>query len=146
MPPQRSTRRRQNQNASINAASAQRLAQPSAVFFEQGPAHAPKIEKAGGDPTSFCFADAHEALSQGQISEEAYLKSITAHCIGVRHGRNRLCNNDTDTKRPASNVTPRTQGFFLCCVAVWIRNAFYSNENAVGGKKPRARNRECLQC
>jgi hypothetical protein len=45
---------------------------------------------------SLCFYDAVMKRRDGEITEDIYLQSIVAHCTGLRHGKNRLCNNDAE--------------------------------------------------
>jgi hypothetical protein len=45
--------------------------------------------------SSLCFQDAVLKRKEYSITEDEFLKAIVDHCTGVRHGANRLCNNDT---------------------------------------------------
>lgn len=44
--------------------------------------------------SSLCLRDAAVKRSNNDITEDEYLQSLLVHCGGIRHGRNRLCNND----------------------------------------------------
>jgi hypothetical protein len=48
---------------------------------------------------SLCFYDAAIRLKENTITEDEYLQAIVAHCTGVRHGKNQLCNSDTSDIR-----------------------------------------------
>lgn len=73
---------------------------------------------------SMCLRDAFDAHTTGSISEEDYLQVIAAHCTGLRHGNNRLCNNDTQDGKPyevyASNILGPLRKFSYA-TAYWIR-------------------------
>jgi len=43
---------------------------------------------------SLCFTAAATKKINNEISTQAYLESILAHCCGVRHGNNKRCNDD----------------------------------------------------
>ncbi|KAF2667905.1 hypothetical protein BT63DRAFT_426754 [Microthyrium microscopicum] len=47
------------------------------------------------ETVSLCFYDAAMKRKEKAITEEQYLQAIAAHCSGVRHGKNRLCNSDS---------------------------------------------------
>ena len=44
--------------------------------------------------SSLCFYDAAVRLKENTITEDEYLQAIVAHCTGLRHGENQLCNGD----------------------------------------------------
>jgi len=43
-----------------------------------------------------CFEEAALKRQQKQISDEEYLKCITAHFAGTRHGKDEKCGHDSD--------------------------------------------------
>jgi hypothetical protein len=43
---------------------------------------------------SICFQDASVKRQRNEITEDEYLQFIVNHCTGIRHGANKLCNND----------------------------------------------------
>jgi hypothetical protein len=48
---------------------------------------------------SLCFQEASEKRKSNQISEDVYLRAVLDHCTGVRHGKNKMCNGDSDPLR-----------------------------------------------
>jgi hypothetical protein len=44
---------------------------------------------------SLCFQEAFVKRRENVITEDEFLKALVNHCTGIRHGKNRLCNNDT---------------------------------------------------
>jgi hypothetical protein len=52
---------------------------------------------------SLCFYDAAVKRKENKITEDIYLQSIAAHCTGLRHGKNGLCNNDAENDNGGSS-------------------------------------------
>jgi len=44
--------------------------------------------------SSLCFAEAAAKRKENEITENEYLQAIINHCTGLRHGKNRACNNE----------------------------------------------------
>ena len=56
---------------------------------------------------SLCFYDAAVRLKENTITEDEYLQAIVAHCTGIRHGKNQLCNGDTSDIPHDGNANTR---------------------------------------
>jgi len=79
---------------------------------------------------SLCFQDAAVKRNNNDITEDEYLQALLAHCTGIRHGKNKLCNNDEE-KKPgfyrsffAQNVPDR----FTSSIAHWISKDVCKND------------------
>jgi hypothetical protein len=57
--------------------------------------HAAEVSSRPPEMPSLCFYDAAVRRKEDTITEDEYLQAIVAHCTGVRHGKNQLCNGDT---------------------------------------------------
>jgi hypothetical protein len=70
---------------------------------------------------SLCFYDAAIRLKENTITEDEYLQAIVAHCTGVRHGKNQLCNSDIsdipDNKNTSTRFSDDWKYYFASNVA-----------------------------
>jgi hypothetical protein len=90
---------------------------------------APRLETVSTDissPTesSLCFYDAAVKRQEDTITEDEYLQAIVAHCLGVRHGKNKLCNRDglVGSRPDEFGRDPGLHDLdpFACHIADWI--------------------------
>lgn len=98
-----------------------------------------------GEASSLCFYDAAVRFKENTISEDEYLHAIMAHCTGLRHGENQLCNNDTPP--PECWTAHRVQGvwrllyaqnvikvdYFASKISEFIAQCVITEENQVHG-------------
>jgi hypothetical protein len=88
--------------------------------------------------SSLCFYEAVEKRRDNEITEDVYLQSIVAHSTGVRHGKNRMCNNDTtnDDREYVSFAhdikAAESEDRFAIKMSSWVFNLF--NKNPLRGK------------
>lgn len=85
-----------------------------------------------------CLREALDAYEAGAITQDDYLQVITAHCTGLRHGRNGQCNNDT-TNGPADEFSfasnlPGNLRNFPFAVGYFIRRYIVKLDRQVQGK------------
>jgi hypothetical protein len=79
-----------SQRAFRPSTMAQRAVEPSTMAQ-----HAAEVSSRPPEMPSLCFYDAAVRRKEDTITEDEYLQAIVAHCTGVRHGKNQLCNGDT---------------------------------------------------
>jgi hypothetical protein len=72
--------------------------------------------------SSLCFQEAFVRRRDNDITEDEFIEALVDHCTGIRHGSNRLCNNDAALPEKfgsaifATNVVDQ----FTWGVAQWI--------------------------
>jgi hypothetical protein len=86
--------------------------------------------------SSLCFAEAAAKRKSDEITEDEYLQAIVNHCTGLRHGKNRLCNDDAVIDDNYNYAFARNiQGDkFASAMAYWIIRNFYYRQTQ--GKAP----------